>query len=142
MKNISLTGMLKVVEDNGTVNFIAEGDYVTCYIDHNVYYIGKLTKIGYWQTSETEIAPVAIAIESKAPKTVSSTNIILLSDIKWIHKMTGEEREEVEELISKISQHNKTNRDEKKETPLPEPPEPTKLWETFSSVEEVPTNLK
>ena len=30
--------------------------------------------------------------------------------------------------------------DEKKETPLPEPPEPTMLWETFSSVEEVPNS--
>lgn len=142
MKNVSLMGILKVVEDDGTVNFIAEGDYVTCYIDNNVHYIGKLRTIGYWQTNNTESMPVAIAIEGKAPKTVSSTNVVLLSDIKWIHKMTEEERKEIEELISKISQHNKTNRDENKETPLPEPPEPTMLWETFSSVEEVPTNLK
>ena len=108
MKNVSLMGILKVVEDDGTVNFIAEGDYVTCYIDDSVHYIGKLIRIGYWQTSETEITPVAIAIEGKAPKTVSSTNVVLLSDIKWIHKMTEEERKEIEELISKLSQTDTT----------------------------------
>lgn len=109
MKNVSLMGILKVVEDDGTVNFIAEGDYVTCYIDDSAHYIGKLTRIGYWQTSETEITTVAIAIEGKAPKIVSSTNIVLLSDIKRIHKMTEEERKEIEDLISKISQ-NRYNR--------------------------------
>ncbi len=104
MKNVSLMGILKVIEDDGTVNFIAEGDYVTCYINDSVHYIGKLTRIGYWQTSETEFAPVAIAIEGKSPKTLSSTNVVLLSDIKWIHKMTEEERQEIEELISKIKE--------------------------------------
>ena len=108
MKNVSLMGILKVVEDDGTINFIAEGDYVTCYIDNNVHYIGKLRTIGYWQTNNTESMPVAIAIEGKAPKTVSSTNVVLLSDIKWIHKMTEEERKEIEELISKISQTDTT----------------------------------
>ena len=112
MKNVSLMGILKVIEDDGTVNFIAEGDYVTCCVDNNAYYIGKLRTIGFWQTSDTESTPVAIAIESRNPKTVSSTNVVLLSDIKWIHKMTEEERQEIEELISKIPQHNKTNREE------------------------------
>lgn len=107
MKNISPMGILKVVEDDGTINFIAEGDYVTCFIDNNAYYIGKLTKIGYWQTNDTESMPVAIAIESKNPKTVFSTNVILLSDIKWIHKMTDEERHELEELISIIKINRK-----------------------------------
>ena len=108
MQNVSLMGILKVVEDDGTIDFIAEGDYVTCYINNSVHYIGKLTRIGYWQTDGTEFTPVAIAIESKAPKAVSSTNVILLSDIKWIHKMTEEEQQEIEGLISKISQTNTT----------------------------------
>lgn len=56
--------------------------------------------------------PVAIAIEGKNPKTIFSTNVILLSAIKWIHKMTEEERKEIEELISKNISTNKTNRKE------------------------------
>lgn len=103
MKNVSLMGILKVIEDDGTVNFIAEGDYVTCYISDSIHYIGKLKRIGYWQTDGTEFSPIAIAIEGKAPKTVSSSNVVLLSDIKCIHKMTEEERQEIEELISKKS---------------------------------------
>lgn len=102
MKKVSLMGILKVIEDDGTVNFIEEGDYVTCYISDSVYYIGKLTGIGYWKTKDTEIAPFAIAIEGKAPKTLSSTNVVLLSNIKWIHKMTEKERKEMEEIISEL----------------------------------------
>lgn len=98
MKNIEIMGALKVVEDDGTITIINEGDYVTCYIDNNVYYIGKLIRIGYWQTNDTKVTPVAIAIDGKAHKTVSSISVVLLSDIKRIHKMT-EERKEVEELI-------------------------------------------
>ena len=103
MKNIGLIGILKVVEDDGTVNFIAEGDYVTCYVGDSAHYIGRIARIGYWQENGTNTSPAAIAIEGKAPKTVSSTNIVLLSDIKQIQRMSEEERKEVEELISKIS---------------------------------------
>ena len=108
MKNIGLVGILKVVENNGTINFIAEGDYVICCVDDNVYNIGKLTRIVCLQTNDAEIVPVAVVIESRIPKMVSSTNVVLLSDIKCLHKMTEEERREIEGLISKIVQTDAT----------------------------------
>lgn len=108
MKNAELMGALKVVKNDGTITIINEGDYVTCCVGENQYYVGTLSRIGYWQTNEMKTLPVAIAIEGKNPKTASSTSVILLSDIKWIHKMSEEERKEIEELISKISQADTT----------------------------------
>ena len=109
MKQIELMGVLKVIKDDGTITIISEGDYVTCCVKENQYYVGTLSRIGYWKTDETEILPIAIAIESNSPKTVCTSNVILLSDIKWICKINKDEKTEIEKLFSKVQQPSQNN---------------------------------
>ncbi len=96
MKNVELMGVLKVVEDDGTITIIEEGDYVICLIGDNEYYIGTVFAIGHWNDNENETKKDAIGVLGKFGKTVLSYNIVLLSDIKWIHKMSDEDKKEFE----------------------------------------------
>ena len=100
MKNIEILGALKVIEDDGKINIINEGDDITCFINDNEYYIGTLSKIGYCQKNKNATKP-AIEIICKKDKVISY-NVVMLSDIKWVHKMSEKEKRELEELISNI----------------------------------------